>query len=90
MVVSKPDNTKRITVDYRKLNQLTEIDAYPLPRVDDSSDALSGFSSFSIFYLRSGFHQVKLSPEAKDMVAFVTRSGHWTWRAMAHLRRLNG
>jgi hypothetical protein len=36
-----------------------------------------------MFDLRSGFWQVPLSADAKDKVAFVTRSGHWTRKVMA-------
>jgi hypothetical protein len=83
VLVSKPDNTKRLTVDYSKINSVSDIDVYPLPRIDDSLEALSGASYFSTFDLRSGFWQVPLSADAKDKVAFVTRSGHWTRKVMA-------
>lgn len=42
VMVKKKDGTYRFCVDYRKLNGITIKDAHPLPRVDDSLDALGG------------------------------------------------
>ena len=47
VLAKKKDGTTRFCVDYRKLNELTLKDAYPLPRIDDSLDHLSGAQWFS-------------------------------------------
>jgi hypothetical protein len=36
VVVRKKDNSIRLCIDYRKLNQVTVKDSYPLPRIGDS------------------------------------------------------
>jgi len=64
-------------VDYRKLNSLTIQDAYPLPRIDESLDALAGSKYFSTLDLLSGYRQVPLSPDAQEKAAFITRDGFW-------------
>ena len=46
VMVQKKDGTKRFCVDYRKLNDVTTKDAYPLPRIDDSLDQLAGAKCF--------------------------------------------
>ena len=44
----------------------------PLPRIDDSLDALGGSNYFSTLDLTSGYWQVELEDEAKEKSAFVT------------------
>ncbi|KAI3360380.1 hypothetical protein L3Q82_002248 [Scortum barcoo] len=54
-MVNKKKSTKmRFCVDYRPLNSVTKKDSYPLPRIDESLDLVSGSSWFSSLDLRSG------------------------------------
>jgi len=69
-------------VDYRKLNSVTIQDAYPLPRIDESLDALAGSKYFSTLDLLSGYWQVPLSPNTQEKVAFITRDGLWKWKVL--------
>ena len=82
VLVKKKDNSWRLCVDYRKLNAVTRKDAYPLPRVDDSLDALAGSIYFSTLDLISGYWQVPLSPDAQEKSAFTTRGGLWKWKVL--------
>ena len=53
--MKKSDGTLRLCVGYRKLNDLTIKNRYPLPRIDDLFDQLSGARVFSLLDLATGF-----------------------------------
>lgn len=55
VLVKKKDNSTRFCVDYRKLNLKTIKDSYPLPRIDDSLDSLSGAQYYCTLDLAQGF-----------------------------------
>ena len=82
VLAKKKDGTLRCCIDFRQLNELTQKDAYPLPRVDSALDAMSGSKWFSTFDLRSGFHQVSVHPEDRDKTAFITRRGMFRFKTM--------
>ena len=74
-LVPKPDGSIRFCVDYRKLNQVTKKDRYPLPQVADVVDGMQGTSIFSIIDLKSGFHQIQVDPEECEKTAFICHRG---------------
>lgn len=82
VLVQKKDGKWRFCVDYRKLNDVTIKDAYPLPRIDDSLDSLGKSKVFSTLDLTSGYWQVELDQDAKEKSAFVTRSGLYEWEVL--------
>ena len=74
-LVPKPDGSIRFCVDYRKLNQVTQKDRYPLPLVSDICDGMQGTSIFSTIDLKSGFHQIMVDPEDCKKTAFICHRG---------------
>ncbi len=48
VLVMKKDGTTCFCVDYHKLNDVTKKDTYPLPRVDDTLDALHGSMCYTL------------------------------------------
>ena len=82
VTADKKDGSLRVCVDYREVNDLTVKDSYPLPRIDDSLDALSGAKWFSTLDLRSGYWQVKMDPKDKEKTAFTSPYGLYQFTTM--------
>ncbi len=57
--VRKKDGTARPCVDYRKLNELTKFDAFPLPNMSDCLDSLGDAGLFSSIDLQAGYWQLE-------------------------------
>ena len=82
VLVQKKDGTLRLCVDYRKVNDVTRKDAYPLPRVDDTLDTLSGSKWFTTLDLISGYWQVEVCDGDIDKTAFCTTEGLFEFKVM--------
>ena len=82
VLVTKKDGSLRLCVDYRKVNDLLIKDSYPLPRIDDSLDALSGAKWFSTLDLASGYWQVPMDPKDIDKTALTTPYGLFHFKVM--------
>ena len=70
VLVKKKDNSLRICVDYRQLNQKTKKDAYALPRIEESLDCLASNQYLSVIDMKSGFHHVEILEEHKERTTF--------------------
>ena len=82
VLVTKNDGGTWFCVDYRRLNDATVKDAYPLPRIDDTLVMLASKQWFSTLDLASGYWQVSLSREARAKTAFATHSGLFQFKVM--------
>ncbi len=82
VLVTKPDSTLRFCIDMRRLNDVTIKDAYPLPRIDDSLDQLTGSRWYTSLDLASGYWQVELKPEDREKTAFTTMGALYEFNVM--------
>ncbi len=82
VMVPKPDGTLRFCNDFRRLNEVSEFDRYPMPRVDELLDRLGRARFISTLDLTKGYWQVPLTAQAKPKTAFSTPSGHWQYRVL--------
>lgn len=70
VLVKKKDNTYRFCVDYRKLNSVTEKDAYAIPYVTHTLDKLRNSRYLSSIDIKSAYWQVPMHPDSKKFTAF--------------------
>jgi hypothetical protein len=70
-------------VDYRKLNEVTIKNKYPLPKIEDLFDQLNGAKVFSKIDLRTGYHQLKIRESDIPKTAFTTRYGLFEYTVMS-------
>ncbi|GKV45643.1 hypothetical protein SLEP1_g52705 [Rubroshorea leprosula] len=82
LFVKKKDGSLRLCIDYRRLNQVTVKNKYPLPRIDDLFDQLQGARIFSKIDLRSGYYQLKVKPEDVMKTTFRSKYGHYEFLVM--------
>ncbi|KAE9022944.1 hypothetical protein PR001_g13032 [Phytophthora rubi] len=75
VLVRNKDGEVRFCVDYRALNKVTKRDAYPLPRIDETLEALGGARLFTTLDLKAGYWQISVAPEDRDKTAFTTKQG---------------
>ena len=88
LLVKKQDGTMRMCVDFRKLNQVTVKDSYPLPVIEDVFNTLAKARWFTKLDLASGYHQVRIQPGDEAKTAFATRYGTFTWKVMPFENRI--
>lgn len=82
VLVKKKDGNIRFCVDYRKINNITHKDAYPLPRIEESLTALGSAAYFSNLNLTSGYWQVPMAEEDREKTAFTTPMGLFEFNCM--------
>ena len=75
ILVPKPDGSFRMCTDYRKVNNCTKTDGFPIPRNDDCIDKIGQSKFVSKFDLLKGFWQIPLNEKAKEISASVTTDG---------------
>lgn len=77
--VPKQSGGIRIAVNYQTLGKVAEVSQLTIPRVDGVLDTLNGDSSFSVFYLSSGFIQLTIHSDTIPLTPFFNPSRHYEW-----------
>ena len=86
IVPKKPASSRkprwRLVLDFRKLNEKTVADAYPIPNISEIFDLVGGCKYYTVLDLASGFHQIKMDPRDAYKTAFSTPYGHYEFKRM--------
>lgn len=82
VLVRKKDGGVRWCIDYRKLNKLTLKDAYPLPKIEECLDILSGATTCSTLDLQSRYWQIEVHVQDRCKTAFITKYGLYEYTRM--------
>ncbi|XP_065356155.1 uncharacterized protein LOC135950547 [Calliphora vicina] len=82
VLIPKKDNSIRLCVDYRKLNDITVTDTYPLPRMEYLLHAAKTTPYMSTIDLKSGYWQIEMNEEDKLKTAFITPFGIYVFNRM--------
>lgn len=72
----------RFVVDYRKLNEITEIQNFPIPLIDDILNGLSGSVYYTTLDIKNAFHQILVDEKSRDYTAFSTGKFQYRWVRM--------
>lgn len=82
VLVDKKNGEKRMCVDYRGINKVTDRDNYPLPLIDDCIENLGGKAFYAVLDLKNGFHQVEIEEASKKYTSFVVPNGQYEYERM--------
>ena len=70
VLVSKPDGSKRMCLDYRHVNTQLTADVYPLPRLEELVEQAAGHPYYVTLDMREAYFQIMLDEESRDLTTF--------------------
>lgn len=76
LVPKKPnargEKQQRLVVDFKRLNEITVPQIFPIPLIDELLEVLGSSKYFSTMDVKSAFHQILVRPEDRELLSFQT------------------
>ncbi|XP_057417391.1 uncharacterized protein LOC130711664 [Lotus japonicus] len=82
LIPTRVQNSWRVCIDYRRLNQATRKDHFPLPFIDQMLERLAGKSHYCFLDGFSGYFQIHIAPEDQEKTTFTCPFGTFAYRRM--------
>jgi len=82
LFVKKPNKGLRFYIDYRKLNELTRKDRYPLLLLDETFARLSLAKIFTKLDIRQVFYRIRMDLDSEELTTFRTRYGQYKCKVL--------
>ena len=82
VVVKKKSEKWQVCVDFTNLNKACPKDPFPMPRIDQLVDATVGHPRMSFLDAFQGYHQIPLTLDDQEKIAFVTPTGNCHYKVM--------
>ncbi|UYV70924.1 hypothetical protein LAZ67_8001121, partial [Cordylochernes scorpioides] len=81
-LVRKRDNTMRLCIDFRRVNELVPSDLNPLPLIETALDNLSKARVFSTVDISNIYYQIPIAEESQALLSFVTQQGQYNFKRL--------
>ncbi|UYV63155.1 hypothetical protein LAZ67_2003305 [Cordylochernes scorpioides] len=81
-LVRKRDNTMRLCIDFRRVNELVPSDLHPLPLIETVLNNLSKARVFSTVDISNAYYQIPIAEESQPLLPFVTQQGQYNFKRL--------
>lgn len=82
VLVKKKDDSDRLCVDYRRLNQHMVKEVFPTPNIEERLQDIKRFTYFTVLDMNSGYYQNPIEENSRKFTAFVTPDGLYEFKRM--------
>ncbi|CAN6711787.1 unnamed protein product [Malus baccata var. baccata] len=82
LVPTRVQNSWRVCTDYRKINNTTRKDHFPVPFIDQMLERLVGHSHYCFLNGYSGYNQIAVAPEDQEKTTFTCPFGTFAYQRM--------
>ena len=83
VVKTEQSGKRRMLINYsRTINRFTQLDAYPIPQIEEIVSDLSRYKVFTTIDLKSAYHQIELDPREREYTAFQSGNDLYQWRRL--------